>query len=138
MQMYKKVLVPMALDHDVSPRTLTMGQTLAGEGGEVIALHVYEPPRGTVAAYVDQSTIDEGRRRARATLKEKTRDMPGVSCAMVLGQGYRAIIEYAKKHEIDCIVLGSHRPGFSDFLLGSTAARVVRHADCDVLVCRSK
>ncbi len=135
--MYQKVLVPMALDHNVSPRTLAMGRALAGENGQVIALHVYDPPRGPVAAYVDKAIIDEGRHRAAAKLKEKTRDLPHVTCDLVSGHSYQAIVEYADKHDIDCIVLGSHRPGFSDYLVGSTASRVVRHASCDVLVCRS-
>ena len=36
----------------------------------------------------------------------------------------------------DAIVIASHRPDLSDYLLGSTAARVVRHAQCTVLVLR--
>ncbi|THE47716.1 universal stress protein, partial [Citrobacter freundii] len=32
--------------------------------------------------------------------------------------------------------LPSHKPGFSTYLLGSTAAAVVRHAKCPVLVVR--
>ena len=36
----------------------------------------------------------------------------------------------------DVIVMASHQPKFSDYLLGSTAARVVRHAKCSVLIAR--
>jgi len=35
-----------------------------------------------------------------------------------------------------CIVIGSHKPGLRDYLLGSTAAKVVRHAACAVHVKR--
>ena len=42
-----------------------------------------------------------------------------------------------RSDDIECIVMGSHKPGFSDYLLGSTAARVVRHAPCAVHVYRS-
>ena len=48
-----------------------------------------------------------------------------------------AIIDYANDHDIDCIVIGSHKPGLRDFLLGSTAARVTRHAPCAVHVLRT-
>lgn len=135
--MYQKILVPMALDHDISPRMLAIASALCAEGGQVIALHVYEPPRGTVAAYVDADKLEGGARQAREKLAEKTRDIPNLRADLVSGQTYRSILEYATQHDVDCIVIGSHRPGFSDFLLGSTAARVVRHANCDVHVCRT-
>ena len=35
------------------------------------------------------------------------------------------------------IVIASHDPGLADYLLGSVAARVVRHAHCSVLVTRN-
>ncbi|MET0093936.1 MAG: universal stress protein [Sedimenticola sp.] len=31
---------------------------------------------------------------------------------------------------------GAHRPGLSDFFLGSTAARIMRYANCSVHVLR--
>ncbi len=51
---------------------------------------------------------------------------------MALDHGVSAVA-----HAVDCIVIGSHKPGLSDYLLGSTAARVVRHAPCAVHVYRS-
>ena len=33
-------------------------------------------------------------------------------------------------------MIASHKPGFSDYFIGSTAARIVRHAQCSVLVTR--
>jgi nucleotide-binding universal stress UspA family protein len=36
----------------------------------------------------------------------------------------------------DLIVVGSHRPVMSDYLLGSNAKTIVRHAQCSVLVVR--
>jgi universal stress protein F len=33
-------------------------------------------------------------------------------------------------------VIASHRPGIQDYFLGSTASRVVRHANCTVHVMR--
>ena len=35
------------------------------------------------------------------------------------------------------IVIGAHRPDLKDYLLGPHAARVVRHAECSVLVVRA-
>ncbi len=42
----------------------------------------------------------------------------------------------AEERNADLIVIASHRPGLQQFLLGSTASRVVRHATCTVLVKR--
>lgn len=44
------------------------------------------------------------------------------------------IVKYAKEHEIDLIVLGTHgRTGLSHLLLGSVAEKTVRMATCPVL-----
>lgn len=135
--MYKKILVPMALDHDISTQTLAVAQNLAGSTGKIIALHVYEAPQGSVAAYLSEDAIHEGQKRAHEVLREKLRPIPSVTGELVIGHPYRSIIDYAAANDIDCIVIGSHKPGFSDYLLGSTAARVVRHAPCAVHVCRT-
>ena len=47
------------------------------------------------------------------------------------------IVDYAKKNNIDLIVIASHgRTGLNRFLLGSVAEKVVRLAQCPVLVRR--
>lgn len=135
--MYQKILVPMALDHGVSPQTLEIAKALTGGAGEIIALHVYEAPQGSVTAYLDADVVKEGFERARAQLAAKTEGLSGVTAEIVKGHTYRTIIDYATEHGTDCIVIGSHKPGLSDYLLGSTAARVVRHAPCAVHVYRS-
>ena len=62
--------------------------------------------------------------------------MEGVRAEITRGQAHHAIIEFAVKHGHDCIVIGSHKPGLVDYFIGSTAARVVRHAPCAVHVHR--
>lgn len=49
---------------------------------------------------------------------------------------YRSILVPIDISEAELIVIASHKPGFSTYLLGSTAAAVVRHAKCPVLVVR--
>ncbi|WP_179655998.1 universal stress protein, partial [Salmonella enterica] len=36
----------------------------------------------------------------------------------------------------DMVIIASHRPDITTYLLGSNAAAVVRHAECSVLVVR--
>ncbi len=136
--MYNKILVPMALDHGVSEQTIKVAQGLSGGSGEIIALHVYEAPQRSVAAYLDEAAVRESMELAKSNLAEKTAQYAGVRAELVQGHSARTIIDYAADNGIDCIVMGSHKPGLSDYFLGSTAARVVQHAPCAVHVVRDR
>lgn len=135
--MYDKVLVPMALDHGISQSTLGVARALTNPGGQITALHVYEAPQGSVSAYLDENVVREGFETARRILAEKTAGLDDIKTQIVKGHTYRTIIDHATENNIGCIVIGSHRPGLSDYLLGTTAAKVVRHAPCAVHVYRS-
>jgi nucleotide-binding universal stress UspA family protein len=53
------------------------------------------------------------------------------------GTPFVEIVRYAKEHDIDLIVLGTHgRTGLKHVLLGSVAENVVRKASCPVLTVR--
>ncbi len=52
------------------------------------------------------------------------------------GTVYKEILRVAGEIGCDIIVMASHRPELKDYLLGPNAARVVRHANCSVLVVR--
>jgi nucleotide-binding universal stress UspA family protein len=57
--------------------------------------------------------------------------------ATAQGVPFVEIIRYAREHEIDLIVLGTHgRTGLAHALLGSVAEKVVRKASCAVLTVR--
>ena len=133
---YKKILVPMALDHDISPKTLGIARALLEPGGEIVALHVYEAPQGSVSAYLDAETVKSGFQAAGRRLAEKLDGLEGIEAVVLKGHTARTIIDYAADNDVDCIVIGSHKPGLRDYLLGSTAGRVVRHAGCSVHVQR--
>ena len=134
--MYNKILVPMALDHGISPQTLQIARTLLSTDGQITALHVFEVPKGSVSVYIGEETIERGFAEAFKVLKQKTAGMDGVTPEITRGQAHHAIIDYADEHGFDCIVVGSHKPDMSDYFIGSTAARVVRHAPCAVHVHR--
>lgn len=55
-----------------------------------------------------------------------------VTTAVRFGSVYPEILALAESVDADLIVVGSHRPEVTDYLLGSNAARVVRHAKCSV------
>lgn len=135
--MYKNILVPMALDHGIGSTAIDVARKLLSDGGSITALHVHESPEGSVRAYLNEADVKAAFEKTEARLQERVKDMPDVQATTIIGHSGRSIIDYAKDKNIDCIVLGSHKPGLRDFLLGSTAARVTRHAPCAVHVLRT-
>ena len=55
-----------------------------------------------------------------------------------VGSPWDGICRAAIEHDADLIVIGSHGYGMFDRVLGTTAAKVVNHADRPVLVVRPK
>jgi nucleotide-binding universal stress UspA family protein len=134
--MYKKIIVALSLDHGISETALTKAQRLLDEDGEITALHVYETPSGMAGAYVSEEDLVRARSTAEQRLNERVRDIPNAKAVLVNGHSGRAISDYAREQNADCIIMGSHKPELTDYFLGSTAARVVRHAHCSVIVLR--
>ncbi len=52
------------------------------------------------------------------------------------GSIYKEILEAANRLKSDLIILASHRPEMTDYLLGPNAARVARHANQSVMIVR--
>lgn len=54
-----------------------------------------------------------------------------------VGSAFVEIVRYAREHQIDMIIVGTHgRSGLKHVFLGSVAERVVRKAPCPVLTVR--
>jgi nucleotide-binding universal stress UspA family protein len=68
---------------------------------------------------------------------EHIADHAKVQRIVAAGKIYQQIVNTAEQINADLIVMGSHRPELSDYLLGPNAARVVRHARCSVMVVRA-
>jgi nucleotide-binding universal stress UspA family protein len=134
--MYKKILVPMALDHGHGFRAIEVARRLRAEGGEIIALHVIEQVPSFAGLYVTDKNDTEIRRLAEEAISERIGDQKDAETVVIVGHPGRSITEHAKEIGADCIIVGSHKPGLKDFLLGSTAARIVRHSPCSVHVLR--
>lgn len=59
-----------------------------------------------------------------------------VHCTIAIGAPRDRILLQAEEIGADLIIVASHRPDITTYLLGSTAASVVRHASTAVLVVR--
>lgn len=136
--MYPKVLVAVDLSHGaVVARIIAVARRLAGPDGQITLLSVMESIPGYVASALPAETLAAGRADARVQLEAlAAAHLPGARIALREGKPSAEILAEAEDHGADVIVLGSHRPDLGDYLLGSTAARVVRHASCAVLVAR--
>ena len=135
--MYKHILVPIALDH--RPNTalaLNAARFLQAEGGKISAVHAVEPIPNYAAHAIPAELQESGRQEALAALLAELGGVKDVSAELISGSAGRAITDFADANGVDCIVVASHQPGIQDYFLGSTAARVVRHAKCAVHVIR--
>ncbi len=135
--MYKNILVPITFDETRDSKTaLEIAHAISEDGAKITALHVVEEIPSYVAQYLPEGQMAHNVQDNEATLAEKIKDEVGVDVVVIEGHAGHTIVDYAAKNGVDCIVVASHRPGFQDYFLGSTAARVVRHAPCSVHVVR--
>lgn len=81
------------------------------------------------------SNAREGLVKFRADVPDELID-PEMGIDVHVGVPWNAICVEAAKRKVDVIVIGSHGYGGVDRLLGTTAAKVVNHAECSVLVVR--
>ena len=137
--MYRNILVAVDLAHgEVVARIVAVARHLAGADGAITMLTVIEPVPAYIAIEIPEAILEGNRAEARSRL-DALASREGLQARVVLRHGAAAteILDEAESMGADAIVLGSHRPDYRDYLLGSTAARVVRHAGCTVVVERS-
>jgi len=109
---------------------------LLAPGGKITALTVLEAIPEFVQSQVPHDVYAGRISDAESALVDDLGSAGDVEPVVVTGHSYRSILDYANDTNADCIIITSHKPEFSDYLLGSTAARVVRHAKCCVVVLR--
>jgi nucleotide-binding universal stress UspA family protein len=141
--MYRNILVPVDLSDKHSwrkalPTAVSLCETFEAR------LHVMTvvPPFGLpmVGQFFPEGYEAKLRQHAAKQLKEfaATQIADAIPTRRIVSEGkiYQEILKAADAIKADLIVMGSHRPELSDYLLGPNAARVVRHAKCSVMVVR--
>ena len=136
--MFKTILGPIEMAHVVEGKAnIELAAQHAAAGAKIILLNVVEEIPTWAAAELPANLIPESRSRAKAELGAiATATGQELEVEVRDGRSYRTILEVAKEKQVDLIIIASHRPGLQDYFLGSTAAKVVRHATCSVLVIR--
>lgn len=136
--MYSNILVPVVFDHgERATASLKVATELLNTGGQMTLLTVMEEIPSYASTYLPEDLAQRHHNEAVDMLKAIATEADVDALPVVVhGHAYSSILEYSNANNIDCIVIASHKPGFEDYFLGSTAARVVRHARCGVHILR--
>jgi nucleotide-binding universal stress UspA family protein len=136
----KKILFPTDFS-TVSDDALRFAAMLARDTGATLHIvHVEEPPTayGGGETYYGVPEPDTG--ALNRMLEAVKPDDPKVAYEqhLLIGNPADEVIEYAKREQVDMIVMASHgRTGVLRFLMGSVAERVVREAPCPVVTVKA-
>jgi len=140
--MYKRIVLAVDLTEPTqSPKGLAQEVELAKAGvGELRLVNVQPVIPATFMEYVPVDFDVEQATQAKEALDAilASVDLPAErkTAATRAGGIYHELLQEASEWDADLIVVGSHRPVMSDYLLGSNAKTIVRHAQCSVLVVR--
>ena len=138
--MYSSIVIAAALFNEgaTTRAALKAAKKMLDDGGKITLVHVVDEVPGYVAAALPKEQMSARRRETQEKLDAIAAEAKGVNVATVVreGQPSACILGTAKEAKADLIMIASHKPGLSDYFIGSTAARIVRHAQVSVLVSR--
>ncbi|SFR66080.1 Nucleotide-binding universal stress protein, UspA family [Halogeometricum rufum] len=84
------------------------------------------------------SRLDAKGEEAIEAVEDALADADSVETAIVRGDPREAILEYAEKHDVELLAMGTHgRTGLSRYITGSVTEHVVRTAEVPVLTVRA-
>lgn len=136
--MFKNILIPVDMAHpEKAPEMIAAAKSMARSDTRFFLATIIHSVPALAELSVPQEYFDMAEDEARKTLKVVAvdNDIDAV-IELRIGQPANDILTLQGELGIDLIIIGSHRPGLQDYFLGSTASRVVRHAQCPVLVMR--
>jgi nucleotide-binding universal stress UspA family protein len=150
MSIFKTILVPTDYSDNAKAALDTAARLAAELGSELRVAHVR--PRSAVREAVKGGMLASGDDDAAIARKlrekhEKTLDefvaAAGLDAVVVervvlAGDPAHEVIAYARANAVDLIVMGRRGVTLADVMLGSVAERVVRHADCPVLIVKRR
>ena len=140
--MFKNILVAVDLEDDTHiDELLRIASDIANtHGAQVHLLNVVAAAPAVVSQFLPENyekMASETIEKELAALAAKVDLAEGAADSFVrFGDVYKEILAHADKIDVDLIIVASHKPNVGDYLLGTTAARIVRHASCSALVIR--
>ncbi len=143
--MFKSILVPVDIENPSSSEKVIkwLGEQDFDKNKEVAVYILYVLPSFTMSLVAEYFPTNYEESHAAITSK-KLEDWvamqlgknDNVKCMVANGKAYEKILDLETRLDVDLIVLGAHQTKKSDFLLGTTSARIVRHSKKSVLVLR--
>ena len=119
----------------------------AAQSAKVYLVHAFEDSdyQGQQSWLLRDRNFDELLKRSRDLAREQLEKLakeepPGVEVRIELSdmEPYEAIVDAAKRHKADLVVIGTHgRTGFERLKLARNTERIVRNSTCSVLVARA-
>jgi len=145
MAAYQKILVAVDLSNE-SEVVLNKARFIADQEAEIHVVYVQEPMDNVYVGIVPQSAAFSGLgdlevqlgdelKQKLATLGDKL-NLADKYLHILHGSPSTEIHRFAREHEIQLIVIGTHGQKGLQLLLGSTANAVLHGACCDVLSVR--
>ena len=136
--MYKSILIPVDLANATKIDSLVdHASAHSGSHSNIILLNVVENIPSWAAVELPRGILDKSVQASREKLKALAASASlDVGVEVRVGHPYKTILEVAEEKGAELIIVASHQPDLQDYFLGSTAAKVVRHATCSVLVVR--
>ncbi len=131
--MYKKILIPVDLDYpEVAAKAMEVAKSMARAAGASLTVISVQP------VVIDESGTPPPNYQPKLdAYLDKHRGEGEMDGVLKLGGSISAEIRYtAEELGCDLIVMGSHDPHYTDYLIGSNAAHVALHTPCSVLVVR--
>lgn len=136
--MYQTIIVPIDVcNAEKAPEMLDAAKRLGGSDAKIVLLNVIETVPNYVSVHLPEGHAEKVKAEAIDELNSLANTTPlETEIEVRSGRASPEILAAAEERKADAIIIASHRPGFEDYFLGSTASRVVRHAKCSVIVIR--
>ena len=140
--MFNKILVAIDLDDVTQNDNLLRAASKIADcsNADVFLLNVVAAPPPDLSQFLpekyEKNALEDISGRLSDVVKNSDLQKRVKNASARFGNAYQEILTHARNMDVDLIIVASHRPHVSDFLLGTTAARIVRHATCSTLVVR--
>jgi universal stress protein F len=135
--MYKKILIAVAPEHPESvAELLAAARTLAAPDARIEALSVVQAVPTYIEIEIPKSIYEKSRKEVAAKLDNALGDADDVERLVGIGTPSKEIVSFQKSGGHDLVVMRSHGPTMKDYVLGSTASRVVRNTPCSIHIIR--
>ncbi|MCP4485959.1 MAG: universal stress protein [Gammaproteobacteria bacterium] len=139
--MLKNILFPVDIEHiPEAEKALQVAIDEAQRSGAKLTVMTVAPGFGMpiVATFFDEQAVKKALKEVARHLRKYMDDniTTDIKTDAIVTEGNPAelILKHANKIKADLIIIASHNSQIENLLLGSCAAKVVRHSKCTVTV----